>query len=43
MPANIHAAIKTVLITNYPVDPLEDGRTLILKPYEARVYRIHNK
>jgi oligo-1,6-glucosidase len=40
IPAPIASANVDLLISNYPVDPAEAISNLILRPYEARVYRI---
>jgi oligo-1,6-glucosidase len=40
LPTHIDFTDRELLIANYPVDPAEDIRQLILRPYEARVYRI---
>ncbi len=41
LPANLNSTGAELLIANYPVDPSADGRHLSLRPYEARVYRLH--
>lgn len=40
LPADIQFSDKALLISNYEVDPVEDIRLLILRPFEARVYRL---
>ncbi|HMD87804.1 MAG TPA: alpha-glucosidase [Anaerolineaceae bacterium] len=40
LPADISFSDKELLISNYPVDPVEDIHSLALRPYEARVYRL---
>jgi hypothetical protein len=41
LPADFGYARASLLISNYPVDPAEDIRSLILHPYEARVHRVY--
>jgi oligo-1,6-glucosidase len=40
LPKNISFTDKELLINNYPVDPEEDIHEIILRPFEARVYRL---
>jgi oligo-1,6-glucosidase len=40
LPENISVAGKELLINNYPVDSEEDIHEIILRPFEARVYRL---
>jgi oligo-1,6-glucosidase len=41
LPGSVPFSNNEVLISNYTVDPVEDIRLLTLRPYEARVYRLH--
>jgi oligo-1,6-glucosidase len=38
LPGDLHFSPQELLISNYPVDPADDIREFILRPYEARVY-----
>jgi oligo-1,6-glucosidase len=40
LPESISHSGKSLLISNYPVDPAQEIRQLALRPYEARVYRL---
>ena len=40
LPDSVSFSNKELLISNYPVDPVEDIRRLNLRPYEARVYAL---
>lgn len=40
LPENIKYKDKELLISNYTVDPEEDIHNIVLRPYEARVYRL---
>lgn len=40
LPQEISHSSKELWISNYPVDENEDIRSITLKPYEARVYRL---
>jgi oligo-1,6-glucosidase len=40
LPADISLSDKELLVSNYAVDPAEDIGRLILRPFEARVYRL---
>jgi oligo-1,6-glucosidase len=40
LPYDIRFSDKELLISNYPVDPGEKKREWVLRPYEARVYRL---
>lgn len=40
LPASVIFEEKTLVISNYGVQPEEDIRSLSLRPYEARVYRL---
>ena len=40
LPAHLSPAQPELLISNYIVDPAEDICRLVLRPYEARVYRL---
>ncbi|MNL87176.1 Oligo-1,6-glucosidase [compost metagenome] len=40
LPAGVVFQDKTLVIANYGVQPEEDIRSLSLRPYEARVYRL---
>lgn len=42
LPAHIPVSKFVLLIGNYPVDPAEDIRQFRLRPFEARVYHLHN-
>lgn len=41
LPPHLTFTTATLLISNYPVDPVEAPTQLTLHPYEARVYRLH--
>jgi oligo-1,6-glucosidase len=41
LPWDAHFSSQELLISNYSVDLAEDIRQLTLRPYEARVYRLH--
>ena len=41
LPGQISFTSQDLLISNYPVDPTQDIRSMTLRPYEARVYRLH--
>ena len=41
-PAPIHFSTSELLISNYEADPAEDIHSLILRPFEARVYRLRS-
>jgi oligo-1,6-glucosidase len=41
LPEAVAFAGSEPLIANYPVDPAEDVRRLTLRPWEARVHRLH--
>ncbi len=41
LPDQISFTSQDLLISNYPVDPTQDIRSITLRPYEARVYRLH--
>ena len=41
LPADVAYTSAEPLIANYPVDPAEDLRELSLRPWEARVHRLH--
>jgi oligo-1,6-glucosidase len=40
LPNHITFTEKQLLISNYPVDENEEIKTILLKPYEARVYKL---
>lgn len=40
-PPHLTFTTATLLLSNYPVDPAEALTQLTLRPYEARVYRLH--
>ena len=40
LPGSVSFGGKDLLISNYAVDPANDIRRLVLRPYEARVYRL---
>lgn len=40
LPASVQYTTKELLISNYSVDSAEDIRSLTLRPYEARVYKL---
>lgn len=40
LPPDVRFSDKTLLISNYAVDPREDIRQFTLRPFEARVYRL---
>ena len=40
LPAGVPVNTRKLLISNYPVDSVEDIRQFTLRPYEARVYRL---
>ena len=40
LPHDVRFSDKSLLISNYAVDPHEDIRQFILRPFEARVYRL---
>ncbi|MCU0485219.1 MAG: alpha-amylase family glycosyl hydrolase, partial [Anaerolineales bacterium] len=40
LPAGLPCANPQLLISNYEIDPAEDLDHLVMRPYEARVYRI---
>jgi len=41
LPANINYKDKEVLISNYNIEGEEDLKEILLRPYEARVYRLY--
>lgn len=41
VPATLVYSHSTLLIGNYAVEPSEDSRHFNMRPYEARVYRLH--
>jgi len=41
LPANINYQEKELLISNYNVEEKEDIKSIYLRPYEARVYKIY--
>lgn len=40
MPASLRGKAKELWIGNYPVNPEKGAKEIVLKPYEARVYRV---
>jgi oligo-1,6-glucosidase len=41
LPSHVPCARAEPLIANYPLDPADDLRQLTLRPWEARVHRLH--
>jgi oligo-1,6-glucosidase len=42
LPDDFASTNASLLIGNYPVDPAADIRSINLRPYEARVYRVYS-